>query len=81
MRRGYVRGWPRTPSSVGGMDTDGDDRAQAMRQAEANAAAEGIFLEDDERALIDRRARDEITHEQFLAAAAQMAARKSQEGT
>lgn len=50
---------------------------KAAEQAAANAALEGIALEDDERALVERRRRRELTQEEFLAEAVALARRKS----
>lgn len=55
-------------------DTDPDVAAE---QAEANARLEGIELEDDERSLIARRRRGEITQAEFVEQARQLAIAKS----
>lgn len=56
--------------------TGGEDAQRAAEQAEANARLEGVELDDDERALIARRRRGEISQEEFLAAARDLAVRK-----
>jgi hypothetical protein len=50
---------------------------KAAEQAAANAALEGITLAEDERALVERRRRRELTQEEFLAEALALAVRKS----
>jgi hypothetical protein len=55
-----------------------DDAERAPEQAEANARLDGITLDDDDRELIARRRRGEISHEDFLAAAKALVTRKAQ---
>ncbi len=59
------------------VSTGSDDARRAAEQAEANARLEGTELDDDERELIARRRRGEITQEEFLAAARDLAVRKA----
>lgn len=56
---------------------DADDPTDAaLAAAVANAALEGIHVEDDEQELIRRHQRGELTQDEFLAAARALAENK-----
>jgi hypothetical protein len=55
-----------------------NDEQRAAEQAAANAALEGIELAADERQLVERRRRGELTREEFLQAARELAVRKAE---
>jgi hypothetical protein len=55
------------------------DEQRAAEQAAANLRLEGIELTTGERALIERRRCEEITQEEFLKAARQLAVQEAEE--
>lgn len=55
----------------------GDAVSKAVDAALANAALEGIEIPDDERALIEAHQRGELSHDDFLEQARQIAHRKA----
>jgi hypothetical protein len=63
---------------------DSDDRPgieDATDEAVANAALEGIHIEDDEQNLIRRHQHGELSRDEFLAAARELARRKAEQGS
>lgn len=68
---------PPSPSLIF-VHTDADDPTDAaLAAAVANAALEGIHVEDDEQELIRRHQSDELTQDEFLAAARALAENKT----
>jgi len=65
-----------TPDTADAPPT-GDAVSRAIDAAVANAALEGIHIPDDERALIEAHQRGEISHDDFLEQARDLAQRKS----
>jgi hypothetical protein len=61
------------------MSADLPNEQHAAEQTAANARLEGIELHDDEQQLVARRRGGEITHEQFLEQAREIAIRKAGE--
>jgi hypothetical protein len=58
--------------------TGANNEQQAAEQAAANAALEGIELAADERQLVERRRHGELTQEEFVKAARELAVRKAE---
>jgi hypothetical protein len=68
---------PPSPSLIF-VHTDADDPTDAaLAAAVANAALEGIHVEDDEQELIGRHQRGELSQDEFLAAARALAESKT----
>lgn len=65
----------RTSTPAGTTDEEID---RAITAAVANAAFDGIVVEPDEQALIRRSQRGEISHEEFLRLAEELAVSKAQ---
>jgi hypothetical protein len=63
---------------------ESDERREvedAIDEAVANAALEGIRVEDDEQDLIRRHQHGELSRDEFLAAARELAQRKAEQGS